>query len=240
MQLAIYNWLNAMRKKSSMKFLFWLLLLLNAGALVYFNIDRIAPSPAIESKADINPEKLTLLSPAQVDSMPKRMTLLPPVKMVANNEPTACYEWGSFAPDKLTEAIAIANTLSLNHQVMQQTSQQSVRYWVYKPPLPSAEAANAKAQQLKALGIDEFFIVQEPKWRYAISFGVFRDEQLAIKLMDDLRRRGVRELVKAVRNQGDGNASLTLNAVTKGLFEQLKKNRPDFADTEIKEVACVS
>jgi hypothetical protein len=221
-----------------MRFVFWLLLLLNVGALVYFNLDLIAPAPARELKSDINPEKLSLLTPEQVAAMPKRKTEQPAVRMVASDEPTACYEWGSFAPEKLGDATTIASTLSLNHQVVQQTSQQSVRYWVYKSPLASAEAAQAKAQELKALGIEDFFIVQEPKFRNAISFGVFRDEQLAIKLMDDLRRRGVREVVKSVRNQSEGNSSLMLTGVTKGLYEQLKKNLPDFPDTEIKDTLC--
>lgn len=221
-----------------MRFVFWLLLLLNVGALVYFNLDLIAPAPARELKSDINPEKLSLLTPEQVAAMPKRKTEQPAVRMVASDEPTACYEWGSFAPEKLGDAKTIASTLSLNHQVVQQTSQQSVRYWVYKSPLASAEAAQAKAQELKALGIEDFFIVQEPKFRNAISFGVFRDEQLAIKLMDDLRRRGVREVVKSVRNQSEGNSSLMLTGVTKGLYEQLKKNLPDFPDTEIKDTLC--
>jgi len=223
-----------------MRFLFWLLLVFNAGTLLYFNVGLIAPSPTIEAKPDISPEKLSLLSLEQVATMPKRTPVPSAVVAVDRHAPSACYEWGTFPPEQVNEAIAVASTLSIRHRVMQQTSQQSVRYWVYKSPLASAEAAQTKALELKALGIDDFFIVQEPKFRNAISFGVFRDEQLAMKLMDDLRRRGVRELVKSVRNQGDGNASVMLEGVTKGLYEQLKKNQPDFAGTEIKEVACAT
>jgi len=221
-----------------MRFLFWLLVMLNLGALVYFNLDLIAPAPVSNVKADLNPEKLKLLTPQEVEAMPKRQTAAAEPLPVASNEPTACYEWGSFEPSKLTDVLTVVNALSIKNSVVQQTSQQSVRYWVYKPPLASAEAAQAKAEELKALGIEEFFIVQDAKWRNAISFGVFRDEQLATNLMNDLRHRGVREVVKAVRNQGDGNANLMLEGVTGTLLEQLKKNLPDFPDSEIKDVTC--
>ena len=223
-----------------MRFLFWLLVMLNLGALVYFNLDVIAPTPVTNVKVDISPEKMKLLSLAEVEAMPKRQTAEPQAAptQVASNEPTACYEWGSFEPAKLSEVLTVVNALSIKYNVVQQTSQQAVRYWVYKPPLPTAEAAQAKAEELKALGIEEFFVVQESKWRNAISFGVFRDEQLATNLMNDLRHRGVREVVKSVRNQGDGNSTLMLEGVTGTLLEQLKKNQPDFPDSEIKDVAC--
>ncbi|HEY0562289.1 MAG TPA: sporulation protein, partial [Methylophilus sp.] len=122
--------------------------------------------------------------------------------------------------------------------VVQQSSQESVRYWVYRPPLATAQATQERAEQLKALGIADFFIVQEPKWRNAISFGVFKDEKLATRLVQELQRKGVREVVKSVRNKGNGHSSLVLEGITPTLLDQLKKNQPDFPGTEIKDAAC--
>jgi hypothetical protein len=223
-----------------MKFLFWLLLILNLGAAVYFNIDKLAPQPLPTVKPDIQPDKLTLLSSAEVDAMPKRMIESTEQKSLPiSNEPVACYEWGSFSQDSLIEVQTILNALNVNFTTSYE-SNEAIRYWVYKSPLPSAEAAQAKAREIKALGIEDFFIVQEPKMRNAISFGVFRDETLANKLMDDLRRRGVRELVKSQRNQGNAASTLTLTNVTETLYEQLKKNEPDYPLASFKSTSCTT
>lgn len=227
-----------------MRLLVWALLVVNVVALVYFNIDVIAPPQASAIKPDIQPEKMKVLTPAEVEAMPKRQEAVTatPASTVAPvvNEPTACYEWGIFEPTKLNDVVTVINALSIKHQVIQQSSQEAVRYWVYKPPLASDAAAQEKAEELKRLGIEDFFVVQEPKWRNAISFGVFRDEQLATNLVNDLRHRGVREVVKSVRNQGNGHSTLVLQGVTLTLLGQLKKNQPDFPGTAIKEATCPS
>ena len=220
------------------------LLVVNILAFVYFNIDVIAPPQPSAIKPDIQPEKMKVLTPAEVEAMPKRQEVVSatPASTAAPvaNEATACYEWGIFEPAKLNDVVTVVNALSIKHQVVQQSSQEAVRYWVYKPPLPSDAAAQEKADELKTLGIEDFFVVQEPKWRNAISFGVFRDEQLATNLVNDLRHRGVREVVKSVRNQGNGHSTLVLQGVTHTLLGQLKKNQPDFPGTAIKEAACPS
>jgi hypothetical protein len=227
-----------------MRLLVWALLIANIAALVYFNIDVIAPPQPSAVKPDIQPEKMKVLTPAEVEAMPKRQEAAAPTPASAAapivNEATACYEWGIFEPAKLNDVVTVVNALSIKHQVVQQSSQEAVRYWVYKPPLPNDAAAQEKAEELKTLGIEDFFVVQEPKWRNAISFGVFRDEQLATNLVNDLRHRGVREVVKSVRNQGNGHSTLVLQGVTQALLGQLKKNQPDFPGTAIKEATCPS
>jgi hypothetical protein len=226
-----------------MRVLLWLLLALNVGALIYFNLDMIAPPQVSAVKPDMQPEKMKVLTPKEIEAMPKRQEVqATPIStnVVPANETTACYEWGIFEPAKLNDVVTVINALSIKHNVVQQSSQEAVRYWVYKPPLPSDEAAQSKAEELKTLGIEDFFVVQEPKWRNAISFGVFRDEQLATNLVNDLRHRGVREVVKSVRNQGNGNSTLILENVTNTLLGQLKKNQPDFPGTAIKETACTN
>ncbi|HAF02050.1 MAG TPA: sporulation protein [Methylophilaceae bacterium] len=222
-----------------MRFVFWLLLILNVGVLAYFNLNLIAPSPATKAKPDLNPEKIQLLTQEALTAMPKRNTALASdSSLPVSNEPASCYEWGSFTSDKLTEVQNILAALNVKNKVVQEGNQQSVRYWVYKPPLPNAEATRAKVAELRALGIEDFFVVLEPKMRHAISFGIFKDERLANKLADDLRHKGVREVVVEARNQGGESAFLVLEGVTATLLQQLKKNQPDFPLTDIKEVAC--
>lgn len=160
-------------------------------------------------------------------------------KMEAKTEAKLCYEWSSFDLSSVAEAASRANRLDIKTIVNQQnTADVSVRYWVYKPPLASAELAQRKAEELRSMGINDFYVVQESKWRNAISFGVFKDEQLAINLMNTLKNKGVRELVKSVRNKGDGNAAIRLLNVSPQQYIQIQKLLPNFPDTGIKEVPC--
>jgi hypothetical protein len=114
----------------------------------------------------------------------------------------------------------------------------NTRYWIYKPPLASAEAAQTKADELRKLGVEDFFVVQDPKWRNAISFGVFRDEKLADKLMADLKAKGVRLLIKSTRYGGQGQAVVKLIDVSSQQFSSLKKTQPQFPDSVVKEITC--
>lgn len=139
---------------------------------------------------------------------------------------------------RASEAASLAQVLNIKTQMhMTSTTQDNVRYWIYKPPLASAEAAQTKAEELRKLGVEDFFIVQEdPKWRNAISFGVFRDEKLADKLMDDLKNKGVKLVIKATRN--GGQASVKLQQVTPQQYASLQKSRSHFPDSVLKEIAC--
>ena len=240
-----------------MKKLIWLLVLINVGLLAYFNKDVILPSAPKATIVSIQPEKISILTQQQVDALPsKGSTPAAPTSPAAITPPTvdataaantahvaspansACYEWGVFSAANLTGAQSALSKLSLQATVKEQSSKDAKRFWVYKPPLKSAEAAQAKALELKALGVNELYVVQEAKWKNAISFGVFEDEQLATNLLNELRAKGVKEVVKSLRNQGKGHASLQFNKLTDAEVLALKKLKPDFPEADIKEVAC--
>jgi hypothetical protein len=219
-----------------MKWLVWLLLLLNLGLLAYFNRDRILPSTPQLTQEEITPEKITVLDQKQIDALPKKaVEQTPPPPPPAA---TTCIEWGIFSTASLANAQSAIASLSLQATVKEQTSLEAKRFWVYKPPLKTIEEAQAKAEELKALGVEELFVVQEPKWKNAISFGVFEDEKLALKLLQELKAKGVKDAVKAVRNQGKGHASLLLNKLTDADVAALRRLNPEFPQTELKEVSC--
>lgn len=217
-----------------MKWLVWLLLLLNLGLLAYFNQDRFLPATPQLKQAEITPEKITVLNQKQIDALPKKV-----VEVIAPPPPAVtCIEWGIFSTASLANAQSAIASLSLLATVKEQTSQEAKRFWVYKPPLKTIEEAQAKAEELKALGVEELFVVQEPKWKNAISFGVFEDEKLALKLLQELKAKGVKDAVKALRNQGKGHASLLLNKLTDTDVAALRRLNPEFPQTELKEVSC--
>ncbi len=234
-----------------MKKLVWLLVLINVGLLAYFNKDVLLPSAPKAGMVAIQPEKISILTQQQIDALPSNgsaqttptatTAITPPtVDSAAVAIPTnsACYEWGVFSAANLTGAQTAVSNLSLQATVKEQSSIEAKRFWVYKPPLKSGEAAQAKALELKALGVEELYVVQDARWKNAISFGVFEDEQLATNLLNELKAKGVKEVVKALRNQGKGHASLQFSKLTDAEVLALKKLKPDFPEADIKKVAC--
>jgi hypothetical protein len=213
--------------------------LLSASALETYPKRAVAPAEDTSLIASPQPDAE---SSENTRSEPKQAENKAPVKPQETHkpEPVACYEWSSFTMARVNEAVSLAQQLNIKAEVNQTVvGQENVRYWIYKPPMASAEAAQTKAEELRKLGVEDFFIVQDdPKWRNAISFGVFRDEKLADKLMEDLKAKGVRLLIKSTRTGGQGQAIIKLQNVTAQQIASLQKSRSKFPDTVIKDSAC--
>lgn len=220
-----------------MRYLFWLLLVANLGLLTYFNLDQILPGkPQIKAR-EIDPEKIRLLTPSEIATLPRKNTTnLPP----ATPAPVAlaCYEWGIFSDANFEEAQAAAARLSLQTSVKDEDSKQAKRFWVYRAPLGSASEAQKKAAEIKALGVEDLFVVQEEKFKNAISFGIFEDEQLATKLLNELKAKGVKNVSKALRSQGKSHSSLVLTNVSDKEVSAIEKLQPDFPEAKLKKISC--
>lgn len=221
---------------------------LDAKALETYPKRSMTPAPVSAPEPAVQPEEPSPASQSTVaNNTPK-----PEVKPAGNKMPeklpgkpaetpvqTACYEWSGFNMSRVSEAANLAQQLNIKTQTnMTSSGQENIRYWIYKPPLATPEAAQSKADELRKLGVEDFFIVQDdPKWRNAISFGVFRDEKLADKLMADLKNKGVKLLIKAPRN--GGQAVIKLQQVSPSQFTSLQKSsHAQFPDTVLKEIPC--
>lgn len=224
-----------------MKLLLWLLILLNVGLLVYLNLELIVPKPALTERA-IMPEKLKILSATELAAMPKKLTPPPVLKVspvAAIQEATSCYKWGNFTKTNLPAAQVVLVRLGLQSIINQERiNSEDRRFWVYYPPLKSAELAQEKSYEIKALGVEDLFIVQDSQWRNAISFGLFQDEQLASALLSELQAKGVKGATKALRSPGKSLNSLLIKSVDASVALELQKIKPEFVGTEIELVAC--
>lgn len=223
-----------------MKLLVWLLVLLNVGLLVYFNLDLIAPKPALADRS-IMPEKLNILSQTDLEAMPKKEA--PPTveatPVMVLDDTTACYKWGNFTKTNLPAAQVVLVRLNLQSDVKQeQTNNEDRRFWVYYPPLKSAALAEQKADEIKALGVEELVVVQDSQWRNAISFGLFQDEKLASALLSELQLKGVKGATKALRSPGKSLTSLLIKSATAASILDLQKIKPEFIGTDIEPIGC--
>ena len=219
-----------------MKRFFWLLVFINIGLLTYFNIGQILPGKPEVKVSEINPDKIKLLSPSEIDALPKK-TSSPPA-IVEPPSVTMCVEWGIFSDASLATAQKALAKMAIQANAKEEKSNQPKRYWVYKPPVKTTAEAQKKAAEFKALGVQDLFVVQEEKWKNAISFGIFEDEQLAEKLVQELRAKGIKNVEKVLRTNGKGHHSLLLGSISENEIAELKKLKPDFPTAELKEVSC--
>ena len=221
-----------------MKRFFWLLILINLGLLTYFNIGYILPGKPEIKLTEINPDKIKLLSQSEIDALPKKAEPSPPPPAVETQPLAMCFEWGIFSDASLAKAQKTLAKMAIQASAKEENSNQPKRYWVYKPPLKTTAEAQKRAAEFKELGVEDLFVVQEEKWKNAISFGIFEDEQLAEKLVQELRSKGIKNVEKILRTNGKGHHSLSLSNLAENEIAELKKLKPDFPAAELKEVSC--
>ncbi|MDQ8022857.1 MAG: SPOR domain-containing protein [Moraxellaceae bacterium] len=84
-------------------------------------------------------------------------------------------------------------------------------WWVHLPPQGDAAAAERRASELRAAGVQELFVVQDVgPTQNAISLGLFRTEEAAKRQVDALGKRGVQG-VRVTAREGSGSAQVELS-----------------------------
>jgi hypothetical protein len=168
-------------------------LLLVLANLAFFAWSRyVAPPDAsadpLPLSRQIEPEKLKIIAPADLPPpAPQKAAAAQPAT------PPKCMEWGSFTLADAPRAEKALEPLTLGPRLAQRRTEELAGWWVFIPPQASRQAAQKKAAELKALGVDDYFIVQEDgEHRWALSLGVFRSEDAAQARLGTLRTQGVR------------------------------------------------
>jgi hypothetical protein len=104
------------------------------------------------------------------------------------------------------------------------------------PPQASRAAAVQKTAELKRLGIDDYFIVQDDaKAQFTLSLGVFRSEEAARKRMEQLRARNVRTAQVGRRATAVQRVYYEVRAVDDATGAKLTELSKVFPGTELKE-----
>lgn len=180
-----------------LKFIFWALLAINAVLLAYSQ-GLLGNFKASEREPQrignqINTDKLQLVSAATAT-----VAKAPPAEPAPVEEPKpnliACTEMGSLDASDARRFDSQLALLDLGPKVArtETTVQEVTGHMVLIPPHASKEAADAKAAELKELGVSNFFIMNEAtgaKW--AISLGFFKSEAAAKTLLAALVKQGV-------------------------------------------------
>jgi hypothetical protein len=213
-----------------MRLLALLLLLANAALFAWA---RYGPHlGSLEShllSQQINPEAVRLLTPPQAASFDART-------MAGAPRPGACVEWGAFNRADVPRAQSALEDVAATARITERRVDESAGWWVYIPPQENRQAANQKVAELKRLGVDDYFVVQEEsRFRFAVSLGLFRTEQAANIQLEQLRARGVRTALVGPRPTAVQKIYLQLRDYPEGIQAKFAALKVEFPATELQE-----
>ena len=211
-----------------MRTLFLLLLFANVAFFAwarYVAPPEGAADPAPLSR-QLEPEKLRIIA---ARDLPPPTPPKPPVV------PTKCLEWGSFTLADAPGAEQRLEPLALGPRLAQRRTEEAAGWWVFIAPQANRSAALKKAAELKALGVEDYFIVQEEGAnRWALSLGVFRTEESAQAHLAALRRQGVRSAQVGARETLVPKIWLQVKSVDAPLEAKLKEIALQIDGSELK------
>lgn len=223
------------------RIVFFLLLLANLGffAWAYFGAGRTSEEPQLMEQ-QLNPQEIRLLSVDQIAKLAaeraKQAAERP--KAPAKAAVVACLELGAFNVGDVPRVQQALEPLALGARLSSRRAEEVASYWVFIPPLRNRQAANVKATELKKLGVEDFFIVQEDqKARFAISLGVFKTEEAARSRLAELRTKGVRTARVGPKETSVQKVYFAIREVPDALVTRLNDLRQTFPGTELRDCA---
>lgn len=226
-----------------MKKLFWILLL---GNVVLFSVMQWGKGwwgkPVAQEQPALHAELIRLTEVPQdgvVGAVPLPSAKNSTTKSQSSDDGQVCLEWGEFSGPDLVRVVNVLSELKLGDMVSRHLVERSIGYWVYMPPLENRAAVSQKITQLKALGIDEYFVVQEAgSWRNAISLGLFKTEEAAQHFLDDLKTKGVRSARVGERASNSKFTMFRMSGISAATASHLGAMQKDFPQSELKAIPC--
>jgi hypothetical protein len=214
-----------------MKILFLILLLANLGFYAYSQgyLPQSA-DPADEAmRTPLNPEKIRVLNATQVAALPKVKPVL---------KASACMEWGNFNPADAVKAEQALQSLALGDRLSERRVEETASWWVYLPPQGSKANADKKLGELKRLGVDDFYTIQdEGRFKFAISLGVFSSKDGAAKRLEAVRAKGVRTAVAAERSSAAPKVIVQIRDGGDAVVARINEIKASYPGTEARVCA---
>lgn len=219
-----------------MRALFLVLLLANVALYAWSRYGvphNAAPAPITRQ---IAPDKVKVVAPANLPPPAAQVTKPPAAAPTAAAAASSCLEWGSFSVADAPRAEQALEPLGLGTRLAQRRSEEPAAWWVFIPPQSNRQLALRKAAELKQLGVEDYFVVQEEgAYRWALSLGVFRTEEAAQTRLAALRGQGVRSARVGARETVVPKVWLQVKGVDAALQARLKEIALQVEGSELKD-----
>ncbi len=218
-----------------MRTLFLLLVLAN---LAFFAWARYLAQPDAGSDPQplgrqIDPQKLPIVSPAAARGTSAGAARAAPTSPAAAAN---CVEWGSFTPTDLPAARKLLEPLALGARLSERQVEETANWWVYIAPQGDRQGAQRKGAELKALGVDDFFVMQDAgNFQWSISLGVFGSEAAAQAHLAELKAKGVRSAEVGARVSQVPKVWLRVRDTDAALRAQLRQVAQSIQESELRD-----
>jgi hypothetical protein len=216
----------------------------NPSVQAELNADKIKLLPLEAISSPVSAVAIAASAVPQAESQPVVATsapaIVPPVVPTpAPPVKLSCMEWGEFSAADLKRVEAALAPLKLGERLKPHVVEHTSAYWVYIAPLKNHAKVEQKVAQLKKMGVDDYFVVQESgHWQNAISLGVFRTEEAAKKQLAKLKELGVKNAKLGERASKLKYTALTLSRLDNVQATQIETLHKDFAESELKQAPC--
>lgn len=219
-----------------MKVWFWSVLLANVLLFGAMSSGMLKDRSAVLTQAPLNEQKIQVLGTGET-AHPAAPAPVAAVQSASTT--TACLEWSDFSGTDLKRANEALAALKLGNKLSQREIEYNIGYWVYIPPLKDKAAVTQKIAQLKARGVEEYFVVQEAgEWQHAISLGVFKSSDAAQKFLESLAAKDVRSAKIGERASKLKATVFVFNGVDDTVVDKLNELKKDFPAADLKKLAC--
>jgi hypothetical protein len=216
-----------------LKFIFWSLLLANAGLLVYQlgYLDAWIPDghePA-RMKRQFHAESMKPMAAGAIAAALASAT--------ARAAAPACREIGNFDNASAKRFEALLQPLALGDKLSRRDIEEVANHIVYIPSLGSKDAADKKAVELRHLGVTDFFVIQDQDagdFRWGISLGVFRTEEAAQALLSAMNQKGVHSARLGLHSVAATKAAYQLRNLDAAALAELDKATAEFPRAETR------
>lgn len=236
-----------------LKFFFWLLLLANAALFAYQQgyLETLLPSGREPDRIgrQINADKVRLIPEPKAPGIPDPASVpaaaAAPTATIASAAPasnmsntpalSACAEIGNFNAEDAKRFSAQMAALSLGDRMSRRNVQEVASHIVYIPPQADKDAAEKKAGELRRLGVNDFFIIQDnSSLRWGISLGVFKLEEAARAHLADLNQKGVHSARIGERTVTSDMVAFQLHGLDANAKNALEKIKAGFPKQELR------
>ena len=207
-----------------------LLILANVILFGYARLDRAAQSEAGRLAAQVQPDRIRVLTSQQVAA-------LAPGKVAALAD--VCVEWGPFSDADRVRAQADIEPLQIGRLVSQRpvTAADSM-WWVNTGPVASRAAADKRAAELRLLAIDDLSVVDSGKGQFTVSLGMFRTEAAANARVEALATRGVAGTRAEPRQTGVAQSMLVVRDPPQPAVARMQELQSQYPGSDIKVGSC--
>jgi len=164
-------------------------------------------------------------------SDPEKLKIIPPAGAASG-----CLEWGSFTLAEYPRAEKALEPLSLGPRLGQRRIEETTAgWWVFIPSQGSRSSAYRQAAELKALGVNDYFVMgEETDIPWALSLGVFRSERAALARLAALRELGVRSALVGQRDTVVPKIWLQVKGVDAALGARVKDIARQLEGSELR------